>query len=182
MSFQSFKCFCSPPGATDACRTTWGKDEETAPTSASSAKGFCPLKVFGFLKWFVCWKFSSPESFGPKIMRHFQEITVVAGDGKSVKIHLGGEKELEDCRRQVTFSLATCYLPLSLLHHFCKVPVSCLPSSNNCYLFAVWSFYGHYFFNNWRPTYAGCRGSRSQACCSSRVWKCWWQVLNTNGR
>ena len=38
-------------------------------------------------------------------MSHFQEITVVAGDGKSVKIHLGGEKELEDCRRQVTFSL-----------------------------------------------------------------------------
>lgn len=30
-----------------------------------------------------------------------KEITVVAGDGKSVKIHLGGEKELEDCRRQV---------------------------------------------------------------------------------
>ena len=31
-----------------------------------------------------------------------QEITVVAGDGKPVKIHLGGENELEDCRRQVT--------------------------------------------------------------------------------
>merc|ERR1711971_457881 len=30
-----------------------------------------------------------------------KEITVVAGDGKSVKVHLGGEKELEDCRRQV---------------------------------------------------------------------------------
>merc|ERR1712172_96494 len=30
-----------------------------------------------------------------------KEITVVAGDGKQVKIHLGGEKELEDCRRQV---------------------------------------------------------------------------------
>merc|ERR1719350_1904974 len=30
-----------------------------------------------------------------------KEITVIAGDGKSVKIHLGGEKELEDCRRQV---------------------------------------------------------------------------------
>merc|ERR1711971_825835 len=29
-----------------------------------------------------------------------KEITVVAGDGKQVKIH-GGEKELEDCRRQV---------------------------------------------------------------------------------
>jgi len=30
-----------------------------------------------------------------------KEITVVAGDGKPVKIHLGGENELEDCRRQV---------------------------------------------------------------------------------
>jgi len=30
-----------------------------------------------------------------------KEITVVAGDGKAVKIHLGGENELEDCRRQV---------------------------------------------------------------------------------
>lgn len=30
-----------------------------------------------------------------------KEITVVAGDGKSVKVLLGGEKELEDCRRQV---------------------------------------------------------------------------------
>merc|ERR1719206_1130560 len=29
-----------------------------------------------------------------------KEITVVAGDGKPVKIHLGGENELEDCRRQ----------------------------------------------------------------------------------
>ena len=28
---------------------------------------------------------------------------MVAGDGKAVKIHLGGENELEDCRRQVTF-------------------------------------------------------------------------------
>jgi len=30
-----------------------------------------------------------------------KEITVVAGDGKQVKVTLGGEKELEDCRRQV---------------------------------------------------------------------------------
>merc|ERR1719206_1297834 len=30
-----------------------------------------------------------------------KEITVVAGDGKQVKIHLGGENELEHCRRQV---------------------------------------------------------------------------------
>lgn len=30
-----------------------------------------------------------------------KEITVIAGDGKSVKVMLGGEKELEDCRRQV---------------------------------------------------------------------------------
>merc|ERR1711990_1053087 len=30
-----------------------------------------------------------------------KEITVVAGDGKPVKIHLGGENDLEDCRRQV---------------------------------------------------------------------------------
>merc|ERR1719365_342526 len=30
-----------------------------------------------------------------------KEIPVVAGDGKPVKIHLGGENELEDCRRQV---------------------------------------------------------------------------------
>ena len=37
----------------------------------------------------------------------FQEITVVAGDGKPVKIHLGGENELEDCRRQVILSFAT---------------------------------------------------------------------------
>ena len=34
-------------------------------------------------------------------MFYLQEITVVAGDGKPVKIHLGGENELEDCRRQV---------------------------------------------------------------------------------
>lgn len=30
-----------------------------------------------------------------------QEITVIAGDGKAVKVMLGAEKELEDCRRQV---------------------------------------------------------------------------------
>merc|ERR1711990_668660 len=30
-----------------------------------------------------------------------KEITVVAGDGKAVKVMLGAEKELEDCRRQV---------------------------------------------------------------------------------
>merc|ERR1719285_1413897 len=33
-----------------------------------------------------------------------KEITVVAGDGKPVKIHLGGENELEDCRRQQTLA------------------------------------------------------------------------------
>jgi len=30
-----------------------------------------------------------------------KEITVIAGDGKAVKVMLGAEKELEDCRRQV---------------------------------------------------------------------------------
>lgn len=30
-----------------------------------------------------------------------KEITVIAGDGKAVKMVLGGEKELEDCRKQV---------------------------------------------------------------------------------
>merc|ERR1719339_537715 len=40
-----------------------------------------------------------------------KEITVVAGDGKSVKIHLGGEKELEDCRRQVAEAAGDRRLP-----------------------------------------------------------------------
>lgn len=44
---------------------------------------------------FDSWKFLHQDMF------YFQEITVVAGDGKPVKIHLGGENELEDCRRQV---------------------------------------------------------------------------------
>ena len=79
------------PGATDTCRTARGKDEETAPTSTSSAKGFS-LSSECLL---------TPEIFCTKIMFYFQEITVVAGDGKPVKIHLGGENELEDCRRQV---------------------------------------------------------------------------------
>merc|ERR1719369_2753075 len=41
-----------------------------------------------------------------------KEITVVAGDGKPVKIHLGGENELEDCRRQVAEAAGLKHVPL----------------------------------------------------------------------
>ena len=43
---------------------------------------------------------------------------MVAGDGKPVKIHLGGENELEDCRRQVTvYPLILSFSLFLLLDH-----------------------------------------------------------------
>ena len=56
-----------------------------------------PPKVFLAPK-----KLLVPQSCHMSHVLFSQEITVVAGDGKPVKIHLGGENELEDCRRQVT--------------------------------------------------------------------------------
>ena len=70
-------------------------------------------------------------------MCHFQEITVVAGDGKSVKIHLGGEKELEDCRRQVTFPLATCHFHYFITFAKCLFHAFLLQIIVICLLFEV---------------------------------------------
>merc|ERR1719430_2698967 len=41
-----------------------------------------------------------------------KEITVIAGDGKAVKIHLGGEPEQEDSRRQVAEAAGLKHVPL----------------------------------------------------------------------
>jgi len=41
-----------------------------------------------------------------------KEITVIAGDGKAVKMVLGGEKELEDCRKQVAEAAGLKHVPL----------------------------------------------------------------------
>lgn len=41
-----------------------------------------------------------------------KEITVVAGDGKTVKVLLGGENELEDCRKQVAEAAGLKHVPL----------------------------------------------------------------------
>ena len=46
-----FNSFSVSKGATDACCTARGKDEEASPTSTSSTKGFCLIDViFCFLK------------------------------------------------------------------------------------------------------------------------------------
>ena len=72
-------------GEADSGSPEGGQDEEASPTRASPTQGdhhglFLPL-------------FSLQTN--PK------EINVVAGDGKTVKLVLGGENELEDCRKQV---------------------------------------------------------------------------------